>query len=892
MRKIAVWLYTGAFAVALGGCSGGVDKEICSNGQDEDEDGLVDCSDGDCAGYGHCKPSYCGDGKLNPGEDCEPGDLGGADCASLGFDGGELACKADCTLDPSECTKKPLPSCGNGALDTGEECDGALLGGKDCPSLGYIAGTLDCKSDCTLSAAGCVSAEDCASGQDEDKDGAIDCSDFDCKAAPGCNTGAETRCDNAVDEDFDGLIDCGDPDDCQGLAVCKSGQTPVGGPCDSPADCAAMGDDPFCISDALFGWPGGACSDFCDLFASDCAPGALCLDAGLKNGAGLCVDACQTSADCRPGYTCQAVPGIGSVCFPIPESCTNGADDDADGLTDCKDASCDDDGACVEYCNNNIDDDGDGRVDCADGACADTIACAEVCGNGGDDDGNNLIDCADPDCVYTYECAVCGDGIISGDEQCEPPASPGCNAECEAVELACNNLVDEDNDGLIDCMDPTDCKSAGLCVPGNVPTGAPCTENNGCVANNTDPFCLSEMFGFTGGYCSEFCDIFADDCSPGAVCLDIGASSVGLCFDACQQDADCRPGYGCGPGACVPVEEVCGNGVDDDNDNLVDCMDLDDCPACEVCNNGVDDNFNGFIDCEDTDCAVDPGCQGLITQLCAGAIPLANGVPTGGDTAAGSSVFASYCVGSGAPEQVYSFTPGSPGESGEVTIDLQSPNDIGFYVRGACSDPMSEAFCTPFPMGGFWMPVTGGVPLTIIVDSTSPFSAGPFTLTASFTPAVCGDGIINGTEECDPPDGVTCDNDCTVIQENLCQNLMDDDNDGLVDCEDQDDCHTLGLCAPGVGATGSPCTANTDCAANNDDPICIAEGEFPSFVGGYCSEFCDLMLGDCAFDAVCINAGVSQFNGICFDACQADADCRPGYACTDPGFGVLVCMPL
>ncbi len=59
--------------------------------------------------------------------------------------------------------------------------------------------------------------------------------------------------------------------------------------------------------------------------------------------------------------------------------------------------------------------------------------------------------------------------------------------------------------------------------------------------------------------------------------------------------------------------EDCKNGVDDNNDGVVDCDDhlCWDSNVClpEICNNGIDDNENGKIDCEDEDCAEFYNCQ-------------------------------------------------------------------------------------------------------------------------------------------------------------------------------------------------------------------------------------------------------------------------------------------
>jgi len=49
--------------------------------------------------------------------------------------------------------------CGNGSIDSGEECDpkGPVLGGQTCQSLGYSGGTLSCKPSCEFDTSNCTS---------------------------------------------------------------------------------------------------------------------------------------------------------------------------------------------------------------------------------------------------------------------------------------------------------------------------------------------------------------------------------------------------------------------------------------------------------------------------------------------------------------------------------------------------------------------------------------------------------------------------------------------------------------------------------------------------------------------------------------------------------------
>lgn len=77
-------------------------------------------------------------------------------------------------------------------------------------------------------------------------------------------------------------------------------------------------------------------------------------------------------------------------------------------------------------------------------------------------------------------------------------------------------------------------------------------------------------------------------------------------------------------GQIIPpvVEEICGNGLDDDGNGLIDCADqvcsgLPSCnPPQEICNNGVDDDLDGLADCADSNCQNDPACLIPVWEIC------------------------------------------------------------------------------------------------------------------------------------------------------------------------------------------------------------------------------------------------------------------------------------
>ena len=82
---------------------------------------------------------YCGNDnqEYSNDEECDGYDFGGETCITQGFNGGDLICLANCTLDTSDCT-----ICGDGLIEGYEDCEGLDLNGETCESLGYDGGDL------------------------------------------------------------------------------------------------------------------------------------------------------------------------------------------------------------------------------------------------------------------------------------------------------------------------------------------------------------------------------------------------------------------------------------------------------------------------------------------------------------------------------------------------------------------------------------------------------------------------------------------------------------------------------------------------------------------------------------------------------------------------------
>lgn len=229
----------------------------------------------------------------------------------------------------------------------------------------------------------------------------------------------------------------------------------------------------------------GQCNNACaaaeSCVASVCTPSGevLCGD-GVDNdgdGATDCADSDCDTRSCGEGCVCG-----GGVRREL--SCGDGVDNDGDGLVDCLDPDCATlscGAGCVCFnggksevnCSDGVDNDGDGLTDCADvaadgtGDCPadrackgapNTSTCAAgqcqcsgvvnppsetLCGDGVDNDCSGSTDCADINC-NTLGCQPDG-GLLC---MCR-----GLSKAENANRGACENLLDDDGDGKIDCED-------------------------------------------------------------------------------------------------------------------------------------------------------------------------------------------------------------------------------------------------------------------------------------------------------------------------------------------------------------------------------------------------------------------------------------------------------
>ncbi|MCG8555374.1 MAG: hypothetical protein MJD61_08820 [Proteobacteria bacterium] len=493
----------------------------------------------------------CGDGILQPLEQCDPGrpvDAPGA-CPTLCEDnnactrndlvGSATMCSAHCEYPsieacqagdgccPSGCDLTNDPDCthlcGDGIIQPGETCDPLIpIGaGRACPL------TCDDGKECTTDVLTGEAAR-CTAECKHDK--ITECVSGDGCCLPHCTFGMDSDCPNPCG---DGLLQPPREKCDPGIAAGQQGAC--------PHSCA---DGMACTEDVLIGSPLD-CSAMCEFRAiTHCT-----------SGDGCCAPGCSVTED----SDCSKLCGDGIVQSP-GESCDPAIPPGARGACP---VSCDDGVACT--------------VDKLQGMPAHcNVLCAHihiaVCQHG---DG-----CCPTGCRYAQ------------DHDCDPPAGgvglPCASApDCSAFALEClPEAVTGWPGGLCsrDCTQPGDCPpgsvcteypgfakkrclvhcdlcerpgygctSPGVCAPlggdrGGL-VGDPCTLVTDCARKNQkQTVCLRPPeANFKNGYCSQICSDALDplDCPGGSRCQSRRGSTPGLCARYCQSRSDCAPGYDC-----------------------------------------------------------------------------------------------------------------------------------------------------------------------------------------------------------------------------------------------------------------------------------------------------------------------------------------------------------
>ncbi|MBU1239157.1 hypothetical protein KKF84_17305 [Myxococcota bacterium] len=546
---------------------------------------------------------YCGDGIVDPDEECDDGNaIDGDSCSNLCLvnyvcgdnycDPGENVanCPQDCststcgdgncddnensTTCPDDCPVTPV--CGDGTCDEGEDSTNCPA---DCPVAPVCGdGTCDEGEDSTNCPADCATTPVCGDGTCDAGEDATSCP-ADCATTPVCGDGT---CDAGED-----VTSC--PADCTTPPVCGDGTCDAGEDSTScPADCPVA---PVCGDGTC---DAGEDSTSCP---ADCTLPPYCGDGTCDAGE----DVTSCPDDCLPtGWTCDASwYGDGDCdcgCGVLDSDCADSTDAACDYCFACT-AS----GDCSTYVNDTENWLCDVPSSCGNGTCdagEDGLSCPGDClptgwtcyagfyGDGDCDCGCGVLDSdcadsADTSCVYCDACsptttceavvndtqnwlcevpAVCGDGTCDAGED-----STSCPADCPVVPVCGDGTCDAGEDST-SC--PEDC----------VPTGWTCT---------------ASWYG--DGDCDCGCGVLDTDCADSA------DTSCDYC-GACTSDSDCITYVNDTQNWLCEVPAVCGDGTCDAGEDSTSCP--EDCvPAGWTCPIG----WYG-------DSACDCGCGGLDTD--------------------------------------------------------------------------------------------------------------------------------------------------------------------------------------------------------------------------------------------------------------------------------------
>jgi len=425
----------------------------------------------------------------------------------------------------------------------------------------------------------------------------------------------------------------------------------------------------------------------------------------------------------------------------------------------------------------------------------------------------------------TLTCAAGADGGGGGDAQADAGGTPDASA---ALDAGTDAKIAED---------------AGRPDSGPPPlgeTGAPCMRDVECapaMSAGATPFCIPELFGFPGGYCSNnTCDPGTTGECPGADALCLGDAAAGdsNCVDGCVTDADCRPGYDCfdtgllggmpgGPLACLPF---CVDGSDCDAGQSCDATSF----TCYTTGSSIGDPCTA-----NADCPMGAVCIGEALLGFPGGYCFAECDPTGG----GACPTGGTCYG----------TDPMDATAGSCFLDCTPGPGGGTCARAgyACSDAL--------PYGGML---------------SDPACVPDCSADSDCTEPAFGCEEVIGL--CQPPAltfGEACDDQSGCVGGICLDEASSGEPFGL--CHDE--------CDPTMSIPG-------DCPAGG---TCIDVSGFAGGTLGLCYPSCDPAMPDCRDGYECTTFPLTT-DEVCLANCTASSQCESGCcalnlfggSCVDP----------
>jgi hypothetical protein len=672
------------------------------------------------------------------------------------------------------------------------------------------------------------------------------CTDDACDPIYGCNFAAVTSpCDDGdlctVNDTCDGGICVGiDNPGCQCATSAECAQFEDGNLCNGTLVCLNQA----CVTDALT----------VVNCAQQAAVAGACQDVICEPNSGLCM-----TKPALDGTECQDSSACTTTDYCLNGACT-GLEDGCDDENPCTQDSCDNGLGCTSLPLTGI-------------PCDDANACTlnDLCIAGG------CQGTANPSCqcLHNTDCATYEDGnFCNGTLRCE-------DGNCKVNPVT-----------IIDCSDAGGCQSAtchpptGQCLSTPKPNGAPCSDGTACTKSDhcsagycvgtplncddgdicTDDICNPQI-GCTHEYGLSFCDD-GNECTSFDACFFGNCQGFTLATCTCQNNADCaefddndkcngklicngskcvtntstvvkcppaaapdcatnqcnastgkctlqsaQNNKPCDDGSACTVNDLCQAGQCVGTPTM-NCDDGNPCTKdlCQPGSGCYHPNNNG-VACDDGDpCSANDSClngacmPGPATAACNGAcVPakaLTCGNPESGATGGQGHTDAvgQYSCGGGSyngDEMTYTFVAPYAGsfkakltnESGVTDVFILAPSGSGCNPNGCLSKGFTEAEAT----------MIAGQTYYVVVDSNINWSSN-YTMTLT----------------------------CASNGETNCDDNLDNDQDGKVDCADND-CST----APNCQQAAAGCAQNWQLSCGTTDSAATTSGTATDAVESY-----------------------------------------------------------
>jgi len=449
-------------------------------------------------------------------------------------------------------------------------------------------------------------------------------------------------------------------------------------------------------------------------------------------------------------------------------------------------------------------------IPCTDPRCESDPRCHqpghEICNNGIDDDDNGLVDCADPACAGDPFCnshdmaMTCDDG--HGGIDCN---KPGCNTLPQCLHMTCTPEIeygtvaphDYDQTRTFDTRGATNEYNTCAFAGGTARVGEFTVDGATDVRLDfTQPSGAAHVISIERAGFGQACDA-----NP-VTCLKVGEAAT---FSTTLTAATLSAGT-----YYIIVQSFPGT-------QGATTVRLSTGHGSEICDNGVDDDGNGLVDCADQACINAPNCLTVECkpEINLGALVVGDAPKTADfDTRTTSNRYHPTCAGSSTGnDEVVRFTLH---ETAGVLVQWTQSNGSDHVITIFHTPPPGEA-CDADQMSCYY---PGGA------------SGG----TVAFSPRAAGDYIFifkaiqSGAEG---PMHISV-SAFKNRQQEICNNGIDDDGNGLTDCDDPA-CYGVGVCKP---------------------PICLPDVDLGDFAWGtQKSVSLDVTTGSDYYTATCAKGG-------------------------------------